>query len=177
MDEPCVIQADYVNWRPVPSRKTLQLVFEVDISLQNEVLGYLGAPASDKSIPCAIALLDLNKPVGVVDPRDFSGFTDIMRGSTSSEAQPNGSPKKSWAEYKASQQAAILCDDVEFQRYFSCLSPETANLSLKKQLRIASKKELDTDPEAAARFSEVVALYHLHRQRHGSPLRGAKNVS
>lgn len=141
------IEADYVNWRTVTGRKALQLVFEVDISRQEEVLKMLGAPSSDTSKPCAIALLDM-KAVK----------------AESQESAANGHPKK-WSEYPRSQQCAILCSDEDFQRYFGTVDGAQCDRMLKAQLRIASKRELDTDADAGKRFDEVCAIYNLHRDR------------
>lgn len=147
MSEPCIIQADYVDWRTVKGRKSLQLIFEVDLARQTEVLGYLGAPRSDASIPCAIALLDLKA---------------IKAEPQASEA--GGSPKKHWSEYARSQQAAILCHDKDFWRYFKCVDEHTARAGLYEHFRISSRSELDR-PENAARWDEFVALFHLHCDR------------
>lgn len=140
----CVIQADYVNWRTVVGRKTLQLIFEIDISQQGEVLKLLGPPASDKSVPCAIALLDLNKPEG-------------------QESEANGSPKK-WSELARSQQASILGGDPDFQRYFRCENGLDAANKIRDHFRIKSRKELDI-PENHARWDEFVAIYNMKRAK------------
>lgn len=150
----CVIQADYVNWRTVVGRKCLQLIFEIDISQQGEVLRLLGAPASDKSVPCAIALLDL-KP------------------KAEGQAPLGAAPPKKFYELPASQQCAIICADPEFWRYYRCADEADATQQIKAHLRIKSRKELDTDPVSAERWSQMLALFRLHQQR-VSPLRGAK---
>jgi hypothetical protein len=142
-----VIQADYVNWRTVVGRKTLQLIFEIDISLQGDVLEMLGPPRTDVSVPCAIALLDMKK---------------VKAGSQESEA--NGHPKKAWADYSRSQQAGILCGDPDFWRYFHSTGQEDATQRVKAHFRIASRKELD-DPQKHGLWDEFVALYNLHRDR------------
>jgi hypothetical protein len=151
-----VIQADYVNWRTVVGRKSLQLIFEIDISLQGEVLEMLGPPRTDVSVPCAIALLDMKK-------------VKAEGQAEQSEAAP---PKKPWSEYSRSQQAAILCSNPDFWRYFATDDEDDTVRCLKKQLRIVSRKELDSDPEAGKRFDELVALYNLHdRQRYAGSKR------
>jgi hypothetical protein len=103
-------------------------------------LGGFPQPGSNRW--CAIALLDLK---------------------TEGQAE-GGSPKKSWSEYPRSQQAAILCGDPDFWRYFICSSQDDATKRLKEHFRITSRKELD-DPQAHGLWDEFVALYHMHRDR------------
>lgn len=143
-----VIQADYVNWRTVVGRKTLQLIFEIDISLQGDVLEMLGPPRTDVSVPCAIALLDM-KAVK----------------AESQESVANGHPKKSWPELARSQQAGILCSDEDFQRYFGVSTTLDASAKLKEHFHISSRTVLDSDPEMGPRWDEFVALYRLHCER------------
>lgn len=178
MTKLCGIDADYVNWRPVTGRKVLTLTFEVDISRQEEVLRYLGAPASDKSIPCAIALLDMKSacaPVADGKP-DLKALSDSLAKRVLTEGvQPDGSyrqvsvangiPKK-WNDYARSQQAYILCRDPDFCRYFCAESgSETATIAkLRTHFKIGSRGDLDK-PENHERWDEFVALFHLHRDR------------
>ncbi len=167
MSDPCVIQADYVNWRTVVGRKALQLIFEIDISLQGEVLKMLGAPASDKSVPCAIALLNTERA-----PVAGNGKPDLQAPGDSPPTLSGGVQAKKWSEYSRSQQAAILCGDPDFQRYFGAKNEKEAATSLRFHFRIKSRSELDAF-ERITQWDEFVALYHMHRDKF-SPLRGAK---
>lgn len=153
MADHCAISADYVNWRPVNGRKVLQLVFEVPLESTHDVLTKLGTPTPGESKWVAIALLDLSKPKELVQAE-------------------GGSPKK-WNDYKPSQQAAILCDDPDFQRYFNAEGPKDAAEKLRQHFKIESRAHLDETFHNAERWMEFVALYRLHQERHGSPLRGA----
>lgn len=146
-----VIQADYVNWRTVVGRKTLQLIFEIDISAQGEVFEMLGPPRTDVSVPCAIALLDMKK----------------VKVEGQAEQSEAATPKKPWSEYSRSQQAAILIGDPAFRAYFcgrDGIDQDSCDSSLKRHFRIASKRELD-DAANHAQWDEFVALFKLHRDR------------
>ncbi len=167
MSDPCVIQADYVNWRTVVGRKALQLIFEIDISLQGEVLKMLGAPASDKSVPCAIALLNTERA-----PVAGNGKPDLQAPGDSPPTLSGGVQAKKWSEYSRSQQAAILCGDPDFQSYFVARDAKDCASKIREHFRIASRKDLDEVARWAS-WDEFVALYNLHRDKF-SPLRGAK---
>lgn len=139
-----VLQADFATWRPVQGRKVLQLIFEVPIENTEHVLKILGVPNPGDSKWCEIKLLQPE-----------------AEGQVS---EANGSHKK-WNEYTRSQQAAILCSDPEFQRYFSGGGSELMTKEmLRRQLRIESRKELDK-PENHARWDEFVAIYNMKRPK------------
>lgn len=145
MSEPCVIRADYANWRPVSGRKILQLILEVPIEQTQDVMLKLGVPVPGESKWVAVALL---QPVAEGQAEQ-------------SEAAP---PKKQWSEYTRSQQAAILIQDPEFCSYFKAANPINCDGKLKLHFRIASKRELDDEINHAG-WDEFVALYHMHRDR------------
>jgi hypothetical protein len=148
MTEHCIIKADFASFRPVQGRKVLQLVLEVAIEEGDDALKKLGGmPRPGESRWCAIALLE----------------PEAAKAEGQAEG---GSPKKSWAEYPRSQQAAILCGDPDFWRYFICASEGDATKRLKEHFRISSRKELD-DPQKHGLWDEFVALYNLYRARHG----------
>lgn len=82
-------------------------------------------------------------------------------------------PSHSDREWSRSQKAFLMCQDPEFQDWVNAecaakagrifqiegmvpdADEERANLALKELLGITSKKELDTDPHAAARFDSM----------------------
>lgn len=165
MTELCAIEADYVNWRPVNGRKVLQLVFEVPLELTHDVLTRLGTPTPGESKWCAIALLDPDAPAkptqAVIDGQ--KQIDELYRPKGQAEG---GSPKKAWNEYKPSQQITILCGDEAFQRYFGARNEDEALATVKEQLRVKSRREIDREPGNTARWNEMHALYNLHRERH-----------
>jgi hypothetical protein len=136
------IEADFATWRPVQGRKVLQLVFEVPIEQTQHVLDMLGIPQPGASKWCAIAL---------------------MAPKAEGQAE-GGSPKKAWTEYKPSQQAAILCSDSDFQRYFNAVDEKQAAARVRVHFKVESRSELDT-PEMKPLWDEFVALYRLHCER------------
>lgn len=69
MTDAAAIRATYSDWRPVKSRKVLQLVMEVPIEQTEQVLQTLGAPMPDREMWVAIARLrDAPVEKSSVDP-------------------------------------------------------------------------------------------------------------
>lgn len=48
--------------------------------------------------------------------------------------------------------AGILCNNPDFQSHLGATCPESAATALRRQCGIASRRELDTNPEAAKKF-------------------------
>lgn len=184
------IEADFATWRPVQGRKVLQLVFEVPIEQTQHVLDMLGIPQSGGSKWCAIALLQNGSNAGERSnsrvgkkPSGSGEFSEKSEenehsstpsrtiassaGSGTSgaqESEANGHPKKPWSEYPRSQQAAILCGDPDFQRYFDARDDKHCATKMREHWGIASRKEFD-HPARWGQWDEFVALYQLSRQR------------
>lgn len=56
-EKAAVVEATFCDWRTVRTRKTLQLIFEVEIEATENVLAVLGAPLPHKTTWVAIARL------------------------------------------------------------------------------------------------------------------------
>lgn len=184
------IEADFATWRPVQGRKVLQLVFEVPLENTQHVLDMLGIPQPGESKWCAIALLQNGSNAGGRSnsragkkPSGSGEFSEKSEenehsstpnhtiassaGSGTSGAQEsaaNGHPKKSWSEFKRSQQAYLLTHDPAFGTYFGADGATPCDAKLKAHFRIEHKSELD-DPKNHELWDEFVALYHMHRDR------------
>ena len=156
MTKPAALQADFTSYKPVPSRKVLQLVFEVPLETQEQTFKVLGYPTPGESTWVAVARLD-----------------------TKPQAQAEGAtaPNKSWDTMSRSQRAALRLKSEAFQIWLAekypatwddfyinqgMLSPEAADATLKDRLGIASKRDLDNDPVAASRFDSLLTDYE-HR--------------
>ena len=131
-----VIQARYATWRPVQSRKLLQLVFEVPLENQGEVLKYLGAPLPDRDIQCAIAIL--NGEAGQ------NPVTEMPISKASS-----ASPPKPFTDLPLTQQAVLLCKREAFQRYVQVGNEEAAKEWLCNHCGVTSRSQIleHTEPE------------------------------
>lgn len=161
-----VIQADFVNWRPVTGRKVLQLVFETDIMNTQEVLEKLGTPQPGESKWVAIALLDTKLVREASPATPTNGENKVSDSSTATQAEHSEAapPKKSWGELSRANQCGILCSDENFRRYVKVNTPVEAAEFVRSHFRIDSRTDLNSG-ENAARWDEFVALFHLHRDR------------
>jgi hypothetical protein len=86
-------------------------------------------------------------------------------------------PKRRLSEMTYAEQAGLLCSDTEFQRYaaWRCALPgvklnsSAAAEWLRQQCRISSRKDLNTDPTARARFDQLRNTYNAWRGRTSAP--------
>lgn len=53
------------------------------------------------------------------------------------------------------RQAGIMCNNPEFQAHLGATCAESAAAALRRQCGIASRRELDRNPEAARKFHEL----------------------
>jgi len=69
--------------------------------------------------------------------------------------------KRAWHEIPRSQQAAILIGDAKFQNWYwnREIDQDRADRYFKHEMLIKSKKELDSDSMAAAKFDDLVRRY------------------
>lgn len=94
-------------------------------------------------------------------------FTPIL----DNEEQPEG-PRRRWHEMPASQQAGILCADPQFHQWVAqALFPTAIGFKphvkadvkcaewVREQCGVISRSELDTDPEARAKWDALVSQF------------------
>lgn len=145
------ILATFADFKLVKSRAVAQLVFEVPVEQADAALTALGGlPRADLERWAGIAPLDKT----AVAARHADG--GVPHAPVKGGDKPGH--KRAFADLPRSQQAAIKCGDADFQRW---LGPEDADAdgTLKGALGIVSKRELDTDPEAAKRWDALLNEY------------------
>jgi hypothetical protein len=153
MTDAAIIQAEYVEWKMVKTRKALQLIFEVPLEHQAMVQAALGTPMPDASSPVAIARLNLS--AALTEPVQIAHDNDDAD-------EPHRPPRK------LSQIAWSLCGTPTFQQFIYEGSdgwdhrPTTDEAAewLRANCVIRSRGELDTKEEAAARFRKIRADYN-----------------
>jgi len=156
-----VIQADYSNWRTVAGRKVLQLVFEVPIEQTADVMEKLGVPMPGENKWCAIALLDIGgcanekgawrpesapKPSsGSEAPKDRNGPTPTLTIAHTAGAgiSLKERERRPFASLPLSQQAALRCDDVRFQKFIGVANKVEAGGYVRAHCRVGSRADLD----------------------------------
>lgn len=156
MADEAIIRGEYVEWKMVKTRKALQLVFEVPLEHQALVQAALGTPMPDQSNPVAICrLIEDVRESKVVQLEDHRPVED--------DEEPKSRP--------LSQVAAILCNSGAFQCFIQeesygwdhrPTSDEAADW-LRSVCGIASRTELNTNDDAAARFRKIRGQYEAWR--------------
>ena len=137
-----IIEARYATWRPVQSRKLLQLVFEVPLEKQGEVLKYLGAPLPDRDIQCAIAVLN----------GEAGNSHELETPPLNSPASPT---KQKFEDLPLTKQAVLLCKREAFQRYIQVENENAAKEWLCNHLGISSRSQILEHSEQELLFKEI----------------------
>lgn len=143
---PDAILATYSDWRPVKSRKALQLVFEVPLERQEEVLRILGAPLPDREQWVGIALV--NKAAAEAPPKDEARSE---RARERFAMLPDGE--------QAVAKCAMRCGDAQFQRWLGAHDERECVTLLYRRLRIASRREIGADARILARWQALETDY------------------
>jgi hypothetical protein len=158
VSERAIFEADYYNFEYKKGLKVCRLIFEVPYERAKLVRDALGdPPLPGAQVRVAIARL-----------QDGAGAPAVPE----KPAEPAPVEK---AKAKRSSRAYLMCRDHAFQVWFSQRRPndwsdaidcchgadEVCDQALKWALNITSKTELDTDPEAAARFDALRTDFEL----------------
>lgn len=61
--------------------------------------------------------------------------------------------------HKLAQRAGIVCNEGAFAKFLGVEGKDAATKRLRRLCEISSRKELDTDPEAAERFTQMMSQY------------------
>lgn len=138
MSDPRSIKASYHSFRPILSRKVLQLHFEVSLENQNEVLAFLGPPNFETS--------------------QWFTITPYIP-----EDQRKHEPSTDGAELV--KQCAIACADERFQAWManggwiSVVDEATAAEAIRKVLGVKSRKEIGTNEIVGQKWKHVWETY------------------
>ena len=146
MTQATPIKATFSDCRLVKGRKVFQLVFETPIEAADDALAALGGlPRPDIEKWFGIVALDLSKAVN--DPPE----------------KPNSAPRN-FADLPVPQQAALRCNDGNFQRFLETECAEHAAVKLRHRCGVASRSELATNADARAKWIELDdAFYRWQR--------------
>lgn len=143
MTDAAIIEAEYVEWKMVKTRKALQLIFEVPLEHQALVQAALGTPMPDTSTPVAIARLRLaptRAEIAQVAP---------------AELEPPHKPKS------LAQIAGIICNEPAFWKYIAVGSADEAAEYVRGHCNVSSRAALDHNPDAAMAFRTLRTDYDL----------------
>jgi len=191
-----VLQATFCSIRHVQGRKVYQLIFEIAQENADHALAVLGGvPKSDDPVWAAIVRLksgaggcgfvptspdnrEGNPAQPSVSPAGPEPALVVAGASPEAEAQGQGKPgkpKRRFSEMPRSSQAAMLCENPVFQRWFlgsrifdegkenelrgnGPLTDITAD-HLRRWCVVESRREFDTDNAAGARWDILHSKY------------------
>ncbi len=130
-DDHAIFRATYRNFKNVPSRGFVQLIFEVPIEQYDTAYRVLGVPHPGKESWFAIARL--NESLSRVDePPQITGTaTALPPPPLEAPHAPPAAPtlertghreKRSWFDLSAVQRAAMRCDDHRFWSWLHALN-------------------------------------------------------
>lgn len=135
MTNQAVFQGDYTDIRFVKGRKVCQIIVELPIEAGAAFVAAFGAPNPSTTVPVALARIDPN-------------------------ARPERKPGGNLA-----QRAGILCGEGAFVKFLDQKSSipintvEEAANALRLYCLVASRADLDHNPEAARKFLDLEASY------------------
>lgn len=132
------IDAYFVSFSTSRDGSTLRLVFELPTERTADVMRVLGAPSKDGENWCAVAKLKPAPPE--------------KAGATAPKAEKPGKDKTPWRDMKLVTRAAILCADPLFWEWVQVRDADSAATWVRSHCDITSRKELDTDAEAAGLY-------------------------
>lgn len=140
-----VVAGTFADLRTVKSRSVVQMVIEIPIERGASVVEMFGFPQPGEEVLVAVARL--------------------MPQPAAPEPQPV-KERTPWDAMKHSQQAAILCGEVGFQRWIKVETKEAAAEFVRQHCGVPSRKDLDQDDEAASRWNRLSGQYRDF-QRYG----------
>lgn len=140
-----VIAGSFADLKTVKSRSVLQMIVEVPIEHGERLVAMFGFPQPGTEIAVAVARLVAETPAP--------------------EPQPV-KERTPWDAMRHSQQAAILCGDIGFQRWIKADDKEAAAEFVRQHCGVPSRKDLDQDDEAASRWNRLAGMFRDF-QRYG----------
>jgi hypothetical protein len=152
MSKPAAFLGTYVDLKFMSGLKVARVTLEIPIERSQEFIGMFGTPNKADPAWCAIARMDV----------------EALKAPTVPEKAVEPAPVEK-AKAKRSSKAYLMCQNYDFVTWmlpgqsFNSVADawDKADRALKERLGIKSKSELDTDPEAAARFDALRTDFEL----------------
>lgn len=139
------IDATFADFKLIKTRGQAQLVLEVPIEQADAALKALGG----------VPLPGAERWVTV---RPHGAKAEPSPPAPSADAKPE-KERRRFSELPRSQQAALACADLAFQRWLGVSSTDAAVEQVRKLCGVLSRRELDQQPTAADRWDAMRARY------------------
>jgi hypothetical protein len=130
-----VFSGSLVNLKNVATHKSVALTVEVPEEYAAALVAAFGWPTRVRPVPVALARL----------------AGEVVQES------PKEKKKEHWAEMAPSKQAAILCQDPDFQDWIGAVGEEDAAELVRTKCRVASRREIDVR-EFAKRYWRALMI-------------------
>lgn len=172
------IRAMFASYRPLPSRNVGLLTFEVPLEALDAAVAALGGtPLPSRSVWTGIAPLAPTAPAAGAAIREDAGATPSLDPPAAGPSPAERYASKGEGQ-KAVVRAALLCDDVKFQRWLRDQYPVvwtdglargdtapdmTAAYVLRRACFIESRGELATNDNALVRFADIETAFKTAR--------------
>lgn len=167
MTDDAAFAATYSDWKPIKTRRVIQIVFEVPWEKHNEAYQALGGmpdPGAERWF--GIARLNPQQPQEKQDQ-------EIRKSKVPASATPE-QHQSARAPNRYAQRAGILCNDPLFQTWFNEEAPigcgavvdaETAAIALREYCRVNSRADIKLGTEAAIRLDLLESAFVVWRDR------------
>lgn len=152
------INARFVDYGRVATRKQFKLVFEVPLEEADKALAALGGtPVTGDEKWCALALLnpalfEKTRPPSSTGPEHGASIPAVGGSNPPADATIRAA--------KLSTDAFWMCRRRDFQEWLGVNSEAAADHQIKSLLRISSKTELDADDGAAIHWRDLIDRFH-----------------
>lgn len=151
MSAPAVVPGSLVNMRNVGTHKSVALTVHVPEELAQQVIAAFGWPTAASPVAVALARLNPNAKL---------------------DAQPEAGPKerRRFQDLPPAQQAALKCKEIAFQRFLheqhesGAVNEPLAVDAVRDICGVASRSELNTAPDAAARWTRLLSEFDTWMQ-------------
>lgn len=168
-------EAQLVRWGDGPKGRTVTLLLDPHVGAEHPFKAMKCGENGSRMQIAAVLVGDDDQPaVPPTKPAGLAKQVDAADSSAGGRSSIAGSSPAA-RTYTRSQRAAIMCQSPDFQawiklRYYRAWKDiplnddkphATATTVLKSALGIQSRTELDTNPEAAARFDALRTDYEL----------------
>lgn len=193
MSAAAIIRGTFADFKLIKGRKVAQVVIEVPIEEADAALRALGGvPMPHLDRWCAVALLrdGIETLPSASTPPCVMTIDRPMPIEPESTAPSITRSGRNWREISFSQQAGILSADDDFQRWIgvppgisgspaleASASTAAAAALIRERCGVASRAELDRDPDAAERWiklshdffgrQDTASLERAYRDRRG----------
>lgn len=181
MSDAAIIRGTFADFKLIKGRKVAQVVIEVPIEEADAALRALGGvPMPHLDRWCAVALLrdSIATLPSASTPPCVTAADKPMPVEPVATAPKATAPDRPWRDLKFAQQAGIMCsDDTDFWAWLRVDGEAAAADEVRRRCGVASRAELDRDPDAAERWiklshdffgrQDTASLERAYRDRRG----------